>query len=281
MQISFESSDEFLGKPMTPATRATATIVIIIIALVFSFHFVAKYFIFIAGLVTFYFGFNYLSQKRLIENTPTSKARSVAIGPAELVGKADFAEKPLVAPITGEDCVYWRYEVKELHQHGKSSSWDTIDQGVSQSKFYIVDETGRVLVNPEGAKVDIPFDFLYEWKSYMFTKPKPPSAKLFTEFVQKHKINLSGPPKKFIEWHIEPKDPLYIFGAATEIPGVVSAVASENIVIAKSKLFKLFYISDRSQQDVIKDFGMRATLYIVGGVLMSAVSLFTILTGFP
>ncbi|MDI6735416.1 MAG: hypothetical protein QME42_04345 [bacterium] len=60
----------------------------------------------------FFYGFFKLKKKRLIEDIPTSKIRSVAMGFAEIKGKAR-QKIPLKSPLTSADCVYYKFLVEK------------------------------------------------------------------------------------------------------------------------------------------------------------------------
>ena len=117
---------------------------------------------FFAGLSFFFKGFKTLKRKRLIENTPTSKTRSVAMGLVEVCGEAVPAETILQSPFSNQDCLYYRYEIEEYRRSGKRSRWVTICNEVHGTPFYVRDDTGQVLVDPNGAEVEIPQDTRFE-----------------------------------------------------------------------------------------------------------------------
>src|SRR5688572_17548643 len=111
------------------------------------------------GIGSFFYGFKQLRKKRLIENTPTSKVRSMALGLVEVHGKS-LAISPLTAPFSQMPCVYYRYQVEELRRGNKRAHWVTIHSGDSlNAPFYLQDETGQVLVNPQASEVEIPDKF--------------------------------------------------------------------------------------------------------------------------
>ncbi len=88
---------------------------------------------------------------RMIKNTPTSKAASVAAGIAELKG-ASKPFKDLVAPFSNQRCSYWRCDVAGADKKTKSQAIKTIDCG---EPFYLSDSTGSVLIDPSGASIDV------------------------------------------------------------------------------------------------------------------------------
>ena len=108
----------------------------------------------IAALVSFVFSFITLHRKRIIEDTPTSKIRSAAQGYIELIGHGQLMEgQPIIAPLTGTICTWYKYSVDEHRQSGKNSKWVTIRSGTSEELFLIKDDTGQCIIDPEDAHV--------------------------------------------------------------------------------------------------------------------------------
>jgi hypothetical protein len=70
-----------------------------------------------------------------IRNRPRSKAASVAIGPVALEGEARPAGRSLLHPLTGEATLYYAGAERDH----------------PQARFYLEDESGRVLVDPRRA----------------------------------------------------------------------------------------------------------------------------------
>ena len=60
----------------------------------------------VTGIGLFVSGFRDLSRKRLVANTPRSRARSAALGLAELAGVA-VGPYTLTAPVAGAPCFYY------------------------------------------------------------------------------------------------------------------------------------------------------------------------------
>ena len=73
----------------------------------------------IGGLVSFYNSLKNLKKKRLFENIPTSKMRSIAMGLVELKGKIKIANETLTDPFDEKDCVYWKVKIEEYVKRGK------------------------------------------------------------------------------------------------------------------------------------------------------------------
>lgn len=105
----------------------------------------------------FYGIFRFLQRARLVEDLPTSKIRSAAQGYVELEGLAELLPgEPIMAPVTGQRCVWFSYKVEERVADGNSrggDKWRVIDKGTSRHIFRLVDDTGECIIDPEGAEV--------------------------------------------------------------------------------------------------------------------------------
>lgn len=239
--------------------------------------FILSVFGFFFGLYSFYKGFRALKEKRLIENTPTSKIRSIAMGLVEVAGAALPSKGKLFkSPFSGNDCVYCRHTVEEFRRQGKSSKWVEIESGTDQTPFFVKDETGNVLVDPKGAEIDIPMDF--EENS---DAGKDPPEKI-KNFLAAKGIDFKGllgnKPMRYREYFIAPSDNLYVMGTAGDNPFVAEGSAIEgakDIMIQKGK-DEIYYISDKQEKTILKEHGT-ATLGIFGGGALSLACLAYIL----
>ncbi|MGD8379839.1 MAG: GIDE domain-containing protein [Gammaproteobacteria bacterium] len=112
----------------------------------------------VVTLILFYLAFRFLKRARIIEDTPTSKVRSAAQGYVELIGRGELMPgDPVLAPLTGKPCTWWSFSVEEkrtTYRNGRSeTSWHTVESATSDELFFLVDETGHCIVDPDGAEV--------------------------------------------------------------------------------------------------------------------------------
>ena len=115
----------------------------------------------VGGLIGFFWGFMRLRRKRLIENIPTSTIRGMALGLVELIGRAK-KDKPLISPLSLTPCVLYRYTVERYEKRGRHSSWVTVAKGSTfYCPFWIDDDTGKVLVFPQGAELILPIHYQF------------------------------------------------------------------------------------------------------------------------
>jgi len=114
------------------------------------------------GVLSFGMALRYILLKRHIDNTPTSKIRSLALGMVEIHGRAERIYA-LVSPISGLPCVYYRirkYKRKHLRSSRHmlsergSNQWTLVSVTSSNTVPFIVhDDTGAVQIDP--ARADI------------------------------------------------------------------------------------------------------------------------------
>jgi len=224
----------------------------------------------IAGIVFFFLGFKWLGQKKLIEGTPTSKARSIAMGPVEVYGQVEPVPGILLkSPVTNKDCVYYRFTIEEYRRGKKSSHWVVIKAGQKAVEFFLKDETGKVLIDSNGAEVDIPSDYQIQSRGFL-PKDLPASAQNFLNANGISQKDFLGFNKelRLTEYIIVPTDWLYIMGNAGDNPYVEegeSAQSSADIMIQKGG--PMFYISDKSEKELLKSLSFKSKAGIIGGTL--------------
>lgn len=233
---------------------------------------------FFVGLFLFYKGFGWMREKNIIQNIPTSKIRSIAMGLVEVFGSVVPGEKLLKSPLSDKECVYYKYIIQEYRNSGKNMHWITVAEGDRGARFYLKDDTGRVLVEPKGANIDIPSDF--EFNSGWGRNPSSSIKK----FLEKQNLGFGGfRQRRYREYFIAPKDNLYIMGTAGDNPLVKEGTGKRNaddIMIQKGEYEKFYYISDKPEKGVLKSLKWKAIGGIFGGGALSALCLATILLYF-
>lgn len=99
----------------------------------------------------FYYGFRSLRRARIIEDVPTARVRSAHQGYAELEGEAELmGGEPILSPLRSTVCCWWRYQI---HRRGSKGSWRLLEKKSSEELFLLRDQTGRCIIDPEGAEV--------------------------------------------------------------------------------------------------------------------------------
>lgn len=90
-----------------------------------------------------------------LDDVPTSRISSMAVGEVRVSGVVETAELALVSPLTSRACVYYRARVRESDGRDRRSILDE-ERAVG---FRVRDATGDVRVFPRGASWDVPSSF--------------------------------------------------------------------------------------------------------------------------
>ncbi len=170
-----------------------------------------------AGLYLFIQGFRLLQRRHLILDTPVSKIRSASMGMVELNGLA-VGPYTMVAPITARPCYYYRTLAWEWKQSGKNKQWVKVAAECMHVPFFLDDNTGKVMVDPRGADLDLHRDFQQEFCDSFFTTKEeaPPNVR---SFLSRHGVSTTN-KIKVEEFCIKPKNALFLLGTLGENPGL-------------------------------------------------------------
>ncbi len=163
----------------------------------------------IFGVFLFVRGFQMLRYKRLILNTPSSKIRSASMGLVEVTG---MAKGPQVIPagITGDPCYYYRATAWKLKQNGRNRDWERVADESLYVPFFVEDSTGRMLVNAQGAQLDVHCNFKDEIGTSFFGSSNmvPPNVSRF--LLRYGLVGVEG--IRLEEYCIKPEYPLFVLG---------------------------------------------------------------------
>ncbi len=235
--------------------------------------------IYTGGLLAITWGFHRYHEKNLIETTPTSKIRSLALGECEVEGKVKPTAKNnvLIAPLTQRRCVYYSYDVMEERRRRVSTksgigryNWRVIDSGKRWVPFLVEDDTGAVLVYPYEAIEEFDRDV-----SFSVSRGELPPPKI-NDFINRrrylkplHRTPGGARRRIYKETFIAPGDDVYVFGKAMERKANDNL---GNVVIGKDDTTPLFRISDNSEKGLIEDYKKEMSKTLIGGAVAVLVS---------
>ena len=187
--------------------------------------------------------------KRTVEDVPTSKVKGVFYGLNEVKGSVK-SDAPLQTYLTEGPSVWYEWSISEhwrktetyRDKDGKrktrtKSGWRTVDSGGSYQSFFLMDDTGELLIEPEGAKVEAPTTM-----SYSCT----PSDSLYYGKGPDGAIAHSTYRRRFSERSLTPGDDIYVLGPAKLREDVARPM------IAKSKEARYYFISTKSEAQIIR-----------------------------
>ncbi len=267
----------------------------------------------IAGVFLFFKGFRKLWEKRLIENIPTSKIRSIAMGLVELQGIA-IPDVLLTGPYTQTRCVFYHIIIERLVRHRNSSNWVKEFEMKTEIPFFIKDDTGSVVIDPKDADTDLPLRFTNikgnkRYREYNIMENEP----VYVLGTAKRTASLEEKIHKEVEARIMEvvEDPLAKEELDTnrdmwideneweaarkrireEVTEEFSRAGKDfrqsdhsvpdslqNVVIGKGELDRHFLLSNKSEKEMIASCRYRAFFYTVGGAALTLICLKIILS---
>jgi hypothetical protein len=187
----------------------------------------------VLGVFLFYRGFRMLQYKRLIQNTPFSKIRSASMGLVEVSGMAT-GPQTIPAGITGEPCFYYRATAWEMRESGNRREWKQVADESLYVPFFVGDPTGKMLVDAQGADLDVHRTFKDQFNTSLFGGRDMVPASV-TKYLLRNGIGASGELR--LEEHcIQPGYPLFILGTLGENPDRSHRPPAPHVAVASSSI---------------------------------------------
>ena len=207
-------------------------------------------------------------RKRLIDNLPTSKTHGVFIGLVELKGSVQ-CEQPLVSYLAEKQCIYYSFDIEErwsrlvteVVSDGKGGSrtvtrresgWASVSSRTESTPFYVQDDTGSLLVRPEGARTEA---------LGVFSQTCSAFDPLYYGKGPAHGIIDSDHVRRFTEQAIPIQAPVFIVGQARERQDIVAPE------IAADPNAREFLVSVRTQEEVSSGLGWQIWLFFFLGAI--------------
>lgn len=260
------------------------------------------------GIFLFFRGFPHLKRKRLIQNTPTSTIRGAALGAVEVSGTV-VGPYTLISPLSESDCFYYHAVARSTGEEEKK-----VAEEVLYAPFFLDDGTGRLMVDPRGAEMEL--------RPSVDEEYSPATGDAFTRHFLVRRGLSSSLPATLQEYYIRPGDHLFVLATLRENPGhesaadclagdaaqgqqgFLSAAAADlqrraaiesmlppgsavpplakappvetgafdlnpPVVLMRGQSGEPFFISWRSQSDVVQELAVRSVLYICGGPILA------------
>jgi len=110
------------------------------------------------GVLLFFVGFWKYRQYRILADTPQVPIRSVPMGLVHVAGTSTGGQ-PLTSPLTQVPCYYYEVKVEKKVKKDDQETWEETHKERAEVPFHLVDQTGRILVNPQNAEYNLPRAF--------------------------------------------------------------------------------------------------------------------------
>jgi len=254
----------------------------------------------LSGITFFIIGIKNLKAKKFIEDIPTSKIRSIAMGLVELIGKtAEICR--IISPISKTACVYYSYTVEKKVSTQDGYRWKETARVKSDVPFYLEDETARVLIDPrdvffdyESRFTDYSNDGNLRYREWNILNHEEifliGTAEKSRDFLQQSKDDLIMAIRK-LKWNQQElmkfdsnkdgKIDLHEWDSAVnnvtieqeqEKIRILCSDPLADIVVKKGSLNSTFIISEKSQKDLINKYFYRGLSLTALGVFVSLLS---------
>jgi len=207
-------------------------------------------------------------KRRLLDDTPVSKALGVFVGEVELEGVCT-RQDPFISHLSEQPCVLYRWSVEEYWRRERIETYtddkgrtrtrtvidtgsETVDSGGETGGFYLQDDTGYVWIDPEGADLETVtlFNEHADRSDPLYYRKGPPEA-----------VEGSTGERCFTEYGLAVGTRLFIRGRASERPDIVAPQIRHE---AKADMF---IITPRREQELSDG---KATAFVVWNLLGAA-----------
>lgn len=228
-------------------------------------------------------GFGELRKRRLIQNTPTARIRSMSMGMVEVEGQVVQGSAHM-APFSGRPCAYWEVDIATK---GRRNSWSVVHRNSSGSPFFVRDETGLALVYPREAECTVRNQV--EENCFGINLPG-----CYAEYMEQKRLAFRHVWRlstlRFRERILEEGQQVYILGSARprsqamEVSqDVLEATGTDGpveqrlrtlqeaaaAVIRKGEHDPVFIISQNSERGVLLDLGLKGWASLIGGPVLT------------
>jgi hypothetical protein len=102
----------------------------------------------------FFKGFRVFREFKIVADTPCMPVRSIPMGLVQVRGQA-LTDQLIPSPITRTPCCFYQVKI-ERYESGEHGGWKHYRTDMDGAKFYVQDQTGKVLVDSYAAEYDLP-----------------------------------------------------------------------------------------------------------------------------
>ena len=238
--------------------------------------------LFVVGLYLFLKGFRVYWKFRVLDNVPLTAIRGLAMGFVRVRGRAT-GDEVLNSPVTNQPCYYYKLQVEKwnIDKSENKGWWAPWRRESDAVPFYLEDETGKVLVYPRGAELDLarsartvidgelPEKLGGRMSSEAMADASDANLELLRGMAMLGSHSEAG--RYLLTEHA-------IFaGADYDLAGScfsnpLSKGEGDRNLVKKGTADATFVISDRQSDDVTRRLDLLAVLHIYGGALLAVVS---------
>ena len=229
------------------------------------------------GVVLFFRGLRVFRKGLMVADTPIIPIRSIAMGIAQVHGHAG-GDTPFPSPVSGTSCYAFRIKIE---RYVERKGWRHHRTDQNGQRFSLIDESGRIHVDPRQAEFDVPVNCrrqigdpvmcfsLANLFSPMEADASDGSdlsvnAKTEDELLEYAAVGYGCTDAfRFTEYCIKPDHEYDVLGTCVENPRPEGE--DDRNLITKGDHNKTFLISSKSAEELKQGMSWRSTMMVIGG----------------
>jgi len=221
------------------------------------------------GVFVFLIGFLDWYDERLLECTPISRCRGVALGRVVLSGRV-VGLNPIPSLIAHLPSFISKVVVEDYERRGRSAEWCVVHKRELRMPFYVRDGFGELKVDPDQAVLWLERDVAYSTETGIADYSAAAGVRaneqtetlddMFREYCQTRGIN-TAVPHRFTETNLSPGDPVFVYGAACSGKDTGDIDAT----VVRNTFWQKLYIVEGDKTDMVSKLRKRGLLRVLGG----------------
>ncbi len=174
------------------------------------------------GMCFFFCGVQLFAQRHSSNRAPRVTISSATPGLATIYGKAS-GSRTLASPFGGKPCFIYRTCILQLSAETKE--WNNVAEETGHLTFLIEDETGKLLVEPSGAELDLRQNLGEAYEQQSSPSDTPSHNRPFNKkesipedvaiFLARNGISIDR-PTRVEEYCLEPETPVVVTGTVIQ-----------------------------------------------------------------
>ena len=233
------------------------------------------------GLFLFFWGLRTFRRGLMVADTPIMPIRGVAMGITQVHGHAG-GDTPFPSPVSGTPCYAFRVKIE---RYAGRNGWQHHRTDQNGQRFYLIDESGRIHVDPLKAEFDVPVNCRREiggpvmgFSLMNLFRPMEADAsdgsglsadaKTEDELLEYSGVGYGcTDPFRFTEYCIKPDHEYDVLGTCVENPRPEDDY--DRNLITKGEHNGTFLISSKSAEELKQGAGWRSSMMVMGGAALA------------
>jgi len=172
----------------------------------------------VLGLCFFFWGFRLFARRLALSQARGSTVQNASPGLVAISGTAT-GPHTLKAPVSGRSCYLSQTTVWQHNGRSKSGPWQLVAEETLHVPFFIEDSTGRLLIEPLGAELDLPEAFGAGYGTNISFPLRNDVSPRVSVFLARHGVAVAF-PTRIEERIVAPATLVFITGTLRENPGI-------------------------------------------------------------